>query len=811
MVRIWSARLLKAATFLAAYLVSARILQGQAAFSQAVLWLPTGVAVSGLWLLGPAYWPVIALATVLHRLSLHYPVTAMFPGVVGNPLEALVAVALLRRFGFRPDLRRLHDVLVLLAAALVAPMVGALLGRSAWFIHHDRLSFLRGLLGWWRMNALGILVVVPFLLPWTVRPLPHPARRALLEIATITVAVAALVGFLLRVDAAKDQGGMVLSYLALPLALYAAVRFGPRGGATAAAGVVVAITLATVMGIGPFVAPPTTAATPYVREYALQAVIAIMMVTPVMFGAVIAERETAQAAIAAERERRRELIESINRNVNEGIFRISPEQGLVFVSAGLARMLGFDAADQLVGRPPFDMFADDAQREALKERIRTDSDLHNEEILLRRRDGTTFPALVRCTGVRDAAGRLVFCDGAVTDISVHARLEEQLRQAQKMEALGKLAGGVAHDFNNLLTAIGGYAELLGEGLPPGSRERRDAGEISGAVARAAGLTRQLLAYSRRQLLAPQVIDLREIVDHLGNMLRRLIGEDVQLVSRHGAREARVRVDRGQIEQVILNLVLNARDAMPAGGTLTISTGLVRREDLRSPAAPGLESGPYVCLSVADTGMGMSPEVIERAFDPFFTTKEMGKGTGLGLSTVHGIVLQSGGTVWIESAPGSGTTVRVCLPAATEAREGAAREPAPAAASPASGTILVVEDEPSVRELVARALRGAGYSVLEAADGEQGLEIARRAGGAIDLVIADVVMPRLGGPQLHARLEALSPGIPVLFISGYANQALPDPARAASELILKPFTPAALLERVRAVLDAPAPVRDVTAA
>jgi CheY-like chemotaxis protein len=282
------------------------------------------------------------------------------------------------------------------------------------------------------------------------------------------------------------------------------------------------------------------------------------------------------------------------------------------------------------------------------------------------------------------------------------------------------------------------------------------------------------------------------------MLRRLIGEDIHLVSRHASDESRVRVDRSQIEQVILNLVLNARDAMPDGGTLTISTGMVGWEDLRSPAAQQLEPGPYVCLSVADTGAGMSPEVIERAFDPFFTTKEMGKGTGLGLSTVHGIVLQSGGAVWIESAPGAGTTVRVCLPAAPEADDERGPELATSAAAPVAGTILVVEDEQAVRELVSRTLRGAGYTVLEAADGEQGLDIARHAAGAIDLLVTDVVMPRLGGPQLRARLEALSPGIPALFISGYADETIPpqDRERSSSDLILKPFTPAALLERVR---------------
>jgi CheY-like chemotaxis protein len=326
----------------------------------------------------------------------------------------------------------------------------------------------------------------------------------------------------------------------------------------------------------------------------------------------------------------------------------------------------------------------------------------------------------------------------------------------------------------------------------------DAEQVLHASARAAGLTRQLLAYSRRQRLDAQVIDLNEVVQLMSDLLRRLIGENIAFETRLPPAPLHVLVDRGQIEQVLLNLVVNARDAMPGGGTLSITTSAMELGATHAAAEPDTVPGRYACLTVEDTGQGMAEDVRRRAFDPFFTTKGPGKGTGLGLSTVYGIVHQSGGLVWIESVPDEGTRVSVSLPLAA----GQPAPPAPAATappqSPGGRTVLVVEDEPSVRGLVCRTLQAAGYRVLVAEDGERGLAVSRATESPIDLLVTDVIMPRMGGRELASRLAEERPGLPVLFISGYSNDGEEglDVTHPGADFLQKPFAPSALLLRVR---------------
>ncbi len=517
----------------------------------------------------------------------------------------------------------------------------------------------------------------------------------------------------------------------------------------------------------------------------------------------ILERGAALAGIAVERERREGLLESINRNVNEGIFRSTPNRGLVYINHAFARMFGYDTPVEMLAVNPRDLQVRPEAPSEILQLIEANDSCENAEAHLRRRDGSMFWGLVTIAAVRNAKGAVQYYDGAVTDITARKELEEELRQTQKMEAVGKLAGGVAHDFNNLLTAIKGYAVMLGEELPSGSTARGDVDEISRAASRAAGLTRQLLAYSRRQVLSPEVIDLRQVVDELGTMLRRLIGENLHLVTRHASRDAFVRVDRSQIEQVILNLVLNARDAMPAGGTVTVETGPV---DAATAVLVARRHGPtpagYVELLVSDTGAGMDEATLDRAFDPFFTTKNPGEGTGLGLSTVFGIVQQSGGSVYLESVVDAGTSVRVYLPLVTE-RPVPVPAPVPRKRR-GGGTILIAEDEPQVRELTCRLLRQAGYAVLAAADGEEALQIARGHSGRIDLLLTDVIMPRLSGDELAARLLVSRPGVPVLFVSGYANETLGlEGMGPGTRYLQKPFVPAVLLECVEELLTTPA--------
>jgi two-component system cell cycle sensor histidine kinase/response regulator CckA len=382
------------------------------------------------------------------------------------------------------------------------------------------------------------------------------------------------------------------------------------------------------------------------------------------------------------------------------------------------------------------------------------------------------------------------------------RSEEQLRQSQKMEAIGQLAGGVAHDFNNLLTAIVGYAELMTMRLTSGDPLLRDVGEIRKAADRAAGLTRQLLAFGRKQLLAPKVVDLNAIVTHMENLLRRVIGEDIRLVSRLAPALRPVRVDPGRVEQVILNLAVNARDAMPDGGSLTVETENVEIE--HAGDHDGLQPGRYVLLSVTDTGTGMDESVRSRVFEPFFTTKEQGKGTGLGLSTVYGIVRQSGGHVSVESEPGKGACFRVWLPQEQAAAGLAGGEPSaePGRASTGSETVLVVEDEHTVRELARHVLELHGYRVLDAKDAFDALAVATAHPGRIDLLVTDIVMPGTSGPELAEQLKELRPELSVLFVSGYTSHAAVQGRTlvSGSDFLQKPFTPADLARAVRAVLD-----------
>ncbi len=379
--------------------------------------------------------------------------------------------------------------------------------------------------------------------------------------------------------------------------------------------------------------------------------------------------------------------------------------------------------------------------------------------------------------------------------------EERRRQSQKLEEIGRLAGGIAHDFNNLLTVVLGLADSLAAELPEGP-QRADALEILATGRRAANLTQQLLGYSRRQIISPRVVDFNEIVLGIGKLLGRVIGEHVETAYQLGSGLKPVRVDTGQMEQLLVNLCVNARDAMPEGGTITVETAGVRVDRDFAREHAGLAEGDYVRLTVRDTGQGMSADALAHAFEPFFTTKEPGHGTGLGLATCYGIVRQNGGCITVASAPGRGARFDVYLPCV----EGAA--PAAAAAPPApprarrGETLLLVEDDASVRRMTARALRRQGYEVCEAGDGEQGLEQVRADGeGRLSMVITDVVMPKLGGGRMAREILRLRPSAKILFVTGYTDDATLGRGLDESQILRKPFTLEALVRRVRQTLDA----------
>jgi len=396
--------------------------------------------------------------------------------------------------------------------------------------------------------------------------------------------------------------------------------------------------------------------------------------------------------------------------------------------------------------------------------------------------------------------------GVATDITERKQLEDQFRQAHKMEAVGRLAGGVAHDFNNVLTIIRAQTEFLLSDLPPDDHHRADVLEIQGAADRAAGFIRQLLAFSRRQLLQPEVLELNGVITGMEGMVRRLVGEDIVLLTKLDPDLPRVWADPGQLQQVVLNLAVNSRDAMPRGGTLLIETGVVELDEHYPRQHPTAKPGPHVVLTVTDTGFGMDSATRSRIFEPFFTTKEPGKGTGLGLSTVYGIVKQSGGHIWVYSEVGRGTTFKLYFPLHRGPVQSPELQTTPLPPPPGAGaTILVVEDEPSVRNTVRRLLERHDYRVLEATNGQDALALLSTRKDEVDLVLSDMVMPGMGGAELAVRIRTASPKLPVLLMTGYTEEAIARTGdRLVDEQIIeKPFTLQTVLERVRTALAAKA--------
>jgi PAS domain S-box-containing protein len=386
------------------------------------------------------------------------------------------------------------------------------------------------------------------------------------------------------------------------------------------------------------------------------------------------------------------------------------------------------------------------------------------------------------------------------NVTERRKLEDQFRQSQKMEAVGRLAGGVAHDFNNLLTVINGYSELLLRQIGENSPLRKEVDEIRKAGDRASMLTQQLLAFSRRQVLQPKVLDLNSAVSGMATMLRRLIGEDIDLRILPGEGLGRVKADPGQVEQIILNLVVNARDAMPGGGRLSIETSNTFLDGTFSSKHPYAVTGPHLLLAVSDTGVGMSEDTQAHLFEPFFTTKETGKGTGLGLSTVYGIVEQSQGYIHVYSELGKGTTVKIYLPRVEGEDETVS--PVSAPAPHGTETVLVAEDNAQVRDFVTRVLSAKGYRVLSASEGFEALRLCGECADPVDLLVTDVVMPRMGGRELASRVETAKPGVRVLFVSGYTEDAISHHGilEEGLQFLQKPFTTDALLRKVREVLD-----------
>jgi two-component system, cell cycle sensor histidine kinase and response regulator CckA len=513
----------------------------------------------------------------------------------------------------------------------------------------------------------------------------------------------------------------------------------------------------------------------------------------------ITERKTAVEALRVSEASFRSVVE----DAPYGIYQADDDGRFLRVNPALQRMLGYSSTDELQGiNLEREIFRRHEDFRAMRETLHSRDEFKELEIAWKKKDGT--PITVRCGGrlVRDENGGSTFHEVFAEDVTDKRALEAQLRMAGKMEAIGRLSGGIAHDFNNLLGVMIGYSQLLKRKMRSEPNLLEYAEEIEKAGQRAASLTRQLLAFSRQQILTPTVLDLNTLVADMEKMLPRLIGEDIDVRIELDPGLGAVKADRGQIEQVIMNLAVNARDAMPSGGTLHIQTA---NRDLGEPYVrdhPGAKPGRYIMLAVRDSGVGMDRETITHIFEPFFTTKELGKGTGLGLATVYGIVKQSGGYIGVDSSPDQGACFQVFLPRVDEPVSRIPEIPTSAPQTKSSETILLAEDSDPLRKLAKSLLEGHGFEVLAAQNGEEALALARQHSGRIHLLLTDVVMPGINGRVLAERLLTTRPDTKIVYMSGYTDSFIAGHGvlDQSTNLLYKPFSEDKLIERVRSVLD-----------
>jgi len=790
----WLARALALA---AAYFVVAKIGLRYATIGPSIspVWPPTGVAVAALVLLGPGYWPAILLGAFVANATTSIPLLAAAGIACGNAAEATVAAYVLRRVaGQHVTLDDLVGVRTLVGvAAPVGALASATVGVTTLWLAHvvPGAGVWSALSLWWAGDYLGALVVAPVFLTWL--PDVRIGRRTALELSLVVggavLATMAIFGGLLPPSLLPPAE---YPFLLFPFVVGAALRFGPRGGSLLTMTVATLVVGYTVRGGGPFVMQtvPST-------NTALLLYIGILAVTGLSLGPATPRHERAERALRTANEQLAAVIHSSPL----AIYTLDPASTVLTWNRAAEALYGW-RAEEVIGRPLPTIGQDVEDHGRLRDRVIRGEALRGVEVTRRRKDGSSVNISLSVAPLHDAAGRVTGMLSLAADVTEMRQLEGQYRQAQKMEAVGRLAGGIAHDFNNLLTAIIGTTALVLEDLGLDARARLDIQEIEKAAKRAAGLTRQLLIFSRQQVLEPRALDLNALVANLEKMLQRLIGEDIELVTKPAASLGAVRADAGQLEQAIVNLVVNARDAMPQGGRLTIETAEVDLDRSYVAGHVPTQPGRYVLLAISDTGVGMDAATKARLFEPFFTTKEPGRGTGLGLATVYGIVKQSGGYIWAYSELRHGTTFKMYLPRVAELAE--APEATRGTPTPARGseTVLVVEDQEEVRELTKRVLVARGYAVLAAANGAEALEIVDRHPTRIHLMITDVVMPGMNGREVAELACAKRSDLKVLFVSGYTGEAvlqhrLLEPGVA---FLQKPFTPDVLARKTREVLD-----------
>jgi PAS domain S-box-containing protein len=785
--------------------------------SATAVWPPAGIALAALLIFGPRLWPGIFIgAFVTNEMTAGSHLTSLLIAT-GNTLEAVLGAWLVERLaGGRAAFNHGRSVMAFVFLTGLTSTIGAttgvtslaLLGFAEWTAYGPVW------LTWWLGDTVGAIVVAPAIILWHADrrvELSKPQRVELLLLFVALLSVGWVVFVLVEYP---------LTFLCIPLSIWAGSRFGQREAATATGVLSILAVWGSTQGLGAFARESPHASLLLAQAFMAVTAVVGLSVAAGESGRRRAEERLRQTNVELESRvsvRTAELQSALDKLVatesrlaeaqevaHVGSWEFNVPQNVVWWSEELYRMYGQDPTSF---HPSYQGFLDLVHLEdralvhrTVDESLTTGQPFEVDHRIVRS-GGEVRTLRSQARVIRDGQGQVVRLLGTGQDITERKDLESHLRQAQKMEAVGLLAGGIAHDFNNLLTVISGYTDRVLERLED-AMQREDLQEVRKAAERAAALTRQLLLFSRTQVLRPQILDVNVLVVNIEKLLRRTIPEDISLVLDLAPVVETVKADSSQLEQVLLNLAVNARDAMPNGGELRFATGVVNVDERWAQGHAPLTPGRYVRLLVSDTGIGMSSEIQGRIFEPFFTTKELDKGTGLGLSTAYAIVKQSGGFIRVTSELGQGTAFEIYLPVVQEPLAHTVDSEMPPAVEGGSETILVAEDDGGVRRLAHDVLTSYGYSVLEARDGNEALAVARARDGMIHLLIADVVMPGLSGPDLARRLRVEWPGIRVFYTSGYTEHAtMHIEGEPRFVFLAKPFLPMDLLRTVRETLDA----------
>ncbi|MBL9139478.1 MAG: MASE1 domain-containing protein [Verrucomicrobiales bacterium] len=766
------------------------------------VWFPSGLYLAALLLHRTSQWPILVAGALLGNVAfdLMNGQTAFtsFFFCTANSIESVLGAALIRRFVTdQPNFETVREVLgLVVASALISSPLAALIGATAVTRLEGSPHFVVNAVLWWSASFNGTVMLTPMLLNWAHGecPVPPGNRKRILEGMAIAVLVVLAVWFASAMEH-RALGGF--KYLVIPMIGWSAVRFGIRG--TGIATFLVAAVFAWCQN-HVFTGEEAQHLDKVQRAMSTQPFIALTGMGGLLLAAMATERRRTSLRVRENEERFRQFFE----NLGEYCYIVALDGRILNANGAALQALGL-TRERLLDRPIASIYApeDRPKVEAMLDRWRNGEAVRDQELSLVTVAGERRQVLLNSVPIRDPSGRVIHSASVQIDITERLRLGDQLRQAQKLEAVGRLAGGIAHDFNNIVSATLVHLGLLRTHTRLDDHSYEIIRELEAEARRAASLTRQLLLFGRRSIMEIRVLDLNEVVDNLLRMLRRLLGEHIRVEWSAGAGLPTIAADAGMVEQVVVNLAVNARDAMPEGGRLTIATEVVTVGEAECLANPRRRPGRFVCLSVRDTGTGIDDATMAHIFEPFFTTKAVGHGTGLGLATVYGIVSQHQGWVEVESAINHGTYFRIYFPASTLPLQ----EPeAPVGLESVRGgneTILFVEDEGSVRRAGVQYLRLLGYRVFDAVDGISALEMWGKHSEHMDLLITDVVMPKgLGGLSLAKQLKADKPGILVIVTSGYSAELDQRTATEGSGVVYlaKPYEAETLGRLVRRCLD-----------